>query len=186
MRSLSRYDDEKLVAMLGEDKKSAEAAFRVLYDRHAPMVNAYCRKAVGNKEQAEDIFQEAFVRFFRNVKTDYKLTNVPGYLLTIARNLCLNYKRDKKPDVSLDDIELRGDVIQDYEQRELLELIDLALDLLDFEFKEAFIMREYNELPYKEIAEITGTTLSNAKSRVYRAKKKIKEILNPYLKELTK
>jgi RNA polymerase sigma-70 factor (ECF subfamily) len=57
------------------------------------------------------------------------------------------------------------------------------MELLEFEYKEAFILREYDGLPYNEIAEITGTTITNAKSRVFRAKQKIKEILQPYLQE---
>ncbi|MBI3258157.1 MAG: RNA polymerase sigma factor [Ignavibacteriae bacterium] len=73
---------------------------------------------------------------------------------------------------------------QSYEQKELLDLIARSLELLSFEYREIFILREYDGLSYEEIAEVTGTTVTNAKTRAFRAKQKVKEILQPYLKDL--
>ena len=74
---------------------------------------------------------------------------------------------------------------QNYEQKELLDLITHSLELVDDDFREAFVLREYSGLSYKEIAEVTNITLANAKSRVFRAKQQIKTILKPYLKDLS-
>lgn len=183
MNNLTGYTDEELVALLNEDKSKAEKAFQELYNRYSSMVHAYCMRVLNDQELAEDFFQETFIKFFQHVKSNHQSSNVPGFLITIARNLLLNYKRDKRTLVSLDGIDVRTEKNQNYENRELLELITYAMDLLDFEYREAFVLREYDGLPYNEIAEITGTTLTNAKSRVFRAKQKIKEILQPYLQE---
>ncbi|MDQ1267090.1 MAG: hypothetical protein QG635_2243, partial [Bacteroidota bacterium] len=134
----------------------------------------------------EDIFQETFIKFYQNVKKDYKQTNIPGYLIKIARNLCLNYKRDKRQTVEIEDYDFSNNDNDRYEQKELLGLINMALELLEFDYKEVFILREYDGLPYEEIASICGLSLANAKSRVFRAKQKIKEILAPYLKDVYK
>ncbi len=172
--------------MRSENKKVSEAAFYELYRRYSSIVHAYCLKVVGNYELAEDFFQDVFVKFYQKFDPSSKTVNVPGYLITLARNALLNYKRDKKSSIDIDDISVAAEPELSYEKRELLNLIDAALELLDFEYKEAFVLREYDGLSYKDIAEITGTSLSNAKSRVFRAKQKIKEILAPYLKEFHK
>ncbi len=179
------YSDKELVTLF-QDKEHAEGAFTEIYHRYSSMVHAYCLRILNNQEQAEDIFQETFIRFYQNVNTGYANTNIPGFLIKISRNLCLNYKRDKRPVVSFENFENLIETSNSYEQKELLDLITRSLDLLDDDFRECFVLREYDNLPYKEIAEITGISVSNAKSRVFRARQKIKQILSPYLKDLCK
>lgn len=183
----SSYTDKRLVGMFGEDKALAERAFTELYHRYSSIVHAYCLRVLNNEEQAEDIFQETFINFYKHIKPDYGKINVPGFLIKIARNLCLNYKRDTKPTVTIEGLSIPANSSASViEQKELLELINTSLDLLDFDFRECFVLREYDGLSYKEIAEICNTSVSNAKSRVFRAKKKIKKILAPYLEDLCK
>lgn len=180
-----KYSDAELVNLLREDKKVASAAFKVLYDRYSQLVHSYCLKVLGYDESAEDIFQETFIKFYNNCTKETKNFNIKGYLLTIARNLCLNAKRDQKENVSLDNLDYLYSDNQTYEQKELLDLITRTLDLLDEEHREAFVLREYGGLDYTEIAELCSITVINAKTRVFRAKQKIKTILMPYLKELS-
>jgi len=184
--NFSKYDDKELVVMVANKGKDAEQAFKEIYNRYASDVNAYSLKITGNVQQAEDIFQETFIRFYQKVNYIDEKTNVPGYLITIARNLCLNLKRDKKVMVPIDDYVFAMPENKTYENDELLNLINYALDLLDYEFREAFILKEYNGLKYEELAELIGISVNNAKSRVFRAKKRIREILQPYLKDLCK
>ena len=66
----------------------------------------------------------------------------------------------------------------------MFSLIVQSLQLLDEKQRTAFVLREFEGLPYEEIAKICDTSLSNAKSRVFRAHKKLIEILQPYLKDL--
>jgi RNA polymerase sigma-70 factor (ECF subfamily) len=179
------YSDRELVFLLRHNKKEGEAAFTELYNRYSSQVHAYCYRVLNNPDIAEDIFQETFIRFYQNVQDNHKDLNVPGFLITIARNLCLNYKRDKKIGVPVE--EAKNLFYQDnYEKKELLDLITRALDLLDDEYREVFILKEYAGMQYTEIAEILNISPVNAKTRVFRAKQKIKEILSPYLKDLAK
>ncbi len=177
--------DNELVNLLKSSKKDSEMAFKVLYKRYAPIVNAYCMRVLNNKSDAEDIFQETFTRFYENVRPDHSSNNIIGFLIRIARNLCLNHKRNKREYISIEDYELNNQPNQDYEKKELLELITMALNLIDFEYREAFVLREYNDLSYSEIADICNISEINAKSRVFRAKQKIKNILMPYLKDIS-
>ena len=186
LRNFQVYTDIELIRLLRNDRKKAEPAFTELYQRYSSMVHAYCQKIINQQEAAEDIFQETFIKFYQNVRDNPDNTNVPGYLLKIARNLCLNYKRDKVTTIPIDGMDFLHESDNLYEKKELLELITMSLELLDFDYREAFVLKEYDGLTYEEIAEICSTTVGNAKSRVSRAKQKIKNILAPYLNDLCK
>lgn len=185
-KKYASYSDKELVELLEGNKSQAEESFKTLYDRYSSMVHAYVLRVLSDEDAAEDIFQEVFIKFYQNVKSDAAKTNIPGFLITIARNLCLNYKRDKRNTVAIEDYEhFFSESSHNYEQQELLELITRALDLVDDAYREAFVLREYSGLSYQEIAEICKITEGNAKSRVFRAKQQIKSILKPYLKDLS-
>lgn len=185
-KKYSSYSDYKLVELIeGKKKQESENAFKEIYDRYSSSVHAYCLRVMSNEELAEDIFQEVFIKFYQNVRSKAVKTNIPGFLITIARNLCLNYKRDKRQTVPIDNLEFMFPETQNYEQKELLDLITRSLELIDDDYREAFVLREYSGLSYKDIADVCHISLANAKSRVFRAKKQLKEILKPYLKDLS-
>jgi RNA polymerase sigma-70 factor, ECF subfamily len=181
---VTRSTDDELCRLLRRSKRDSEHAFSELYRRYAPRLHAYCFRILEHKEEAEDVFQETFVRFVKAAREEREMSNVPGYLLRIARNLCLNRKRDHRSLASLDGLDLPATASPMFENEELLSLIGAAVEMLDEEFREAFILREYENLSYEAIAELTGTTVSNAKSRVFRARQKIKKLLEPNIREL--
>jgi RNA polymerase sigma-70 factor (ECF subfamily) len=170
-------------------KREHELAFKELYNRHSPRLYAYTLKMTGDPQQAKDLFQEAFMRLYKTIQETDKplealMTNVPAFLLRIARNLHLNAKRDAKPTIELEDFHVSVSPANDHAQSELLQLISSALELLDHEHREAFVLREYDGMSYAEIAEITGTNEATAKTRAFRAKEKIRKILQPYLDDV--
>jgi RNA polymerase sigma-70 factor (ECF subfamily) len=181
----SALSDNELAKLLKGSQTEAHTAFKELYDRHSPSIHAYCVKIVGDEDQAEDVFQETFIKFYQNIDPNISNLNVFGYLIKIARNLCLNFKRDRKQTVPIDELEYLFKDTQNYEQKELLDLINRSLELLEEEFREAFVLREYSGLDYEQIAHVCNISVANAKSRVFRAKQKIKMILKPYLKDLS-
>lgn len=187
MKALDEYNDSELFEMLKREKKTAEKAFAELYARYSSRVFAYCRRFLGNKEEAQDIFQETFIRFHQSASNDKEMTNVPAYLLKIARNLCLNYKRQEKQDVQFEEYMFAADDVQEVdEKKELLNLLKTAIELLPDDYREIFVLREYDGLTYKEIADVTGDKLVNVKVKIHRAKQKLKDILAPYMDEMKK
>jgi len=176
--------DRDLVALIIDRGKRAEPAFKEIYKRYAANVNAYCQKVMGIEEEAEDIFQEVFVKFYESIRLTDNL-NVMGFLIRIARNMCLNRKRvSARSQLIESDTEIGGTLGPGYEKKELLDLIDGALCEIGHDLREAFILREYNGFTYNEVARITDCSLANAKSRVHRAKKRIKEKLRPYVVDI--
>ena len=113
------------------------------------------------------------------------VSNILAYLLTSARNVFLNTRRNKVFWSPFDD-EVIASHAPLYERSELLNMISSALELLDLPYREAFVLRFYQGLSYKEISEITGDSVSSLKVRVMRAKDQVKGILAPYISDLTR
>ena len=185
-KNYSKYNDSELIVLLKGDKPESDLAFAEIYDRYGLKVNAYIRTILGDKETSEDLFQETFIRFYQNVKTDYSQGSIIGFLIRIARNLCLNAKRDRKPAISIDKIELPTFDTFAIENREFAELIAMALDVLDNEFREPIVLRFFDDLPYDEISKILNITSARARYLVFTGKQKLKEYLNPYFEEINK
>lgn len=182
----SQYNDDELLGLLRTRKPDADLAFTEIYKRYAQRVKAYCSVTLNDDDLAADIFQETFIRFYGKAREEeMDVMNIPGLLITTARNLCLNAKRDKKNTVPIDELAGYFEAENNsYEKSELWGLITMALDLMDEKYKEVFILRELDNFSIKEIADITGETVACAKSRVFRAHMKLMEILEPYLSDL--
>lgn len=176
--------DAELFSCLNGEKEVAEAAFSELYARYSGRVYAYCLRFLGNRDEAQDVYQETFIRFYECARQDREMTNVPGFLLKIARNLCLNTRRNKKRTVEFEDYQYLVPP-KSAENSEFLQLITTALDMIPDDYREVFILREYEGLSYAEIAEVVDSSLSNVKVRIFRAKQKIRDILAPYIREFS-
>lgn len=181
----SNYSDAELGEMLTGKKEVAERAFAELYSRYSRKVYAYCLKILGNKEDAGDVFQDTFVRFYNSASQRVINGNIGGYIITISRNLCLNYKRDRKPMESFEEYmgSPQNELLEEQDSKEQLELIQSALNKLPIEYRDAFVLRQYQGYSYQEISDMTGESSSTVKNRVWRAKEKIKSLLAPYLKD---
>ena len=183
-RNFEQYNDIELYNMLKSEKKLAEAAFAELYNRYSARIYAYCRRFLGNREDALDVYQETFENFLESAKQNKVMTNVPAYLIKIARNLCVNVRRKDKKSVSFEDYMVPEG--NETDENELINLVKTAIDLLPEEYRDMFILREYDGLSYTEISEVTGNPMTTVKIRLYRAKMKIREILSPYLNDVLK
>jgi len=176
--------DLELYARLSHEDAAAQTALSILYRRYSQRIYTYCRKIIGESTTAEDLLQETFVKLLESGRQQRAIENFPAYLMTIARNLCLSHRaRSKRQFVEVEDFHLASRDVP-YEQRELLQLIQASLELLPEDYREAFVLREYNGLSYNEIAEVIGESLDVVKVRIFRAKKKLRDILAPYLADL--
>lgn len=176
--------DLELYGKFAGSDVAAQQALTILYRRYSQRIYTYCRKITGDIHTAEDLLQETFVKLFEAGRQGRQIDNFPAYLMTIARNLCLSHRaRARRQYVPVEDFHL---TVRDvpYEQKELLQLIQTALELLPEDYREAFVLREYNGLTYNEIADIIGESLDVVKVRIFRAKKRLRDILAPYLEDL--
>ncbi len=160
-------------------KKGDEQAFVELYERYNRRIFGYCIKMLNSREQAEDIFQEIFIRVARK-RHHFKQGNFAAWLFAIARNLCLNAIRDSNSHSSLEDIQDALQAPGDSMYNENSELLQMAISELPTDLRETLVLRVYDGFSYNEISEITDTKLATVKVRLFRAKQKLHEILAPY------
>jgi len=185
---LTAFSDVELLTAF--QTEANEAAFAELYRRHKPDIYTYClRMMAGDRDRASDIFQEVFIKAFEKAEQFRSGTNVVGWLYMIARNQCLNFIRNERPCEHLDDHSSLESFDRslapeyDEEQHSLRRKLEQALAALPVEFREPFILREFDGFTYREIADMTGTTLGMTKVRIYRAKQRMRELLAPQLAE---
>ncbi|MBI5326432.1 MAG: RNA polymerase sigma factor [Ignavibacteriae bacterium] len=184
-KELENLSDAELFKLMSAGEARTVKAFEEIYTRYSPRVYAYCRRYLGNREEAEDVFQETFIRFYNSRQSIREMTNLGAFLLKIARNQCINLLREIKRNSKFDEeIYIKHDDRD--ENDELLNLIKMAIELLPDEYKEIFIMREYNGLKYNDIADITGLSINTVKIKIFRARERIRHILQPYLSEMSK
>lgn len=190
-KNIVEYSDAELYKMLFEEKSTSERAFKEIYARYSKRVLSYCRHFLKTEEDAEDAFQEAFVKFYASKTADREMKNLPGYLIIIARNICYNHIRDRniifmeydeyldeQSKFKVDNLELVLD------NKLITECIDEAIGTLSDPLREVFILREYEGLSYNDIVEITNDSLDVVRTRLHRAKKQVREILEVKLREL--
>lgn len=179
------YKDMDDFRLWKEFRESAQyqEVFAHIYDRHSTVVYSYCLKILDSAEAAQDILQDVFTKLFEKRQTYQEMTNLQGFLIRIARNYCLNAKAKNIERTDIEDV-----VIPHYDspyyKKQLQEILDIAIQELRDEYKEPLILKEYMNMSYKEIAEVLDTSLAKVRVRIFRAKKKLKEKLSPYLKEL--
>lgn len=166
--------------------KSGDArAFATLVQRHRGPVYNFILRYVGHRQRAEDVLQETWLKVVRNSSEWQPKARFTTWVYTIARNLCVDSARKesfRKTD-SLDapasadegDGRSKGELVADEQGAapdraafnvRLRPMLEKALEGLPAEQKEVFLLREYQGIGFKEIAEVTGVNENTVKSRM--------------------
>ncbi len=176
------YSDQVLVA---QSKKGDQIAFRQLVERHQQRVRKTVIGMLGQQPESEDVAQEVFIRLYKalsDFKGDAKLET---YLTRIAINLSLNelkrrqkhqkrflfFQREDK-DLQIEDIHANPGNF------DTKELIQIALQKLEPEFRSVIVLRLIEGYSVKEAAEILELPQGTIASRLARAQKKLKTVLS--------
>jgi RNA polymerase sigma-70 factor (ECF subfamily) len=183
--NLKNYEDIELLEMLRGKIKLRDEAFKEIYSRYSKLIHGFIFSYIKDSDIVEDIFQDIFIKFF-DYAQKYDIKNIQSFLIVSSKNLCINHLRNKKHNIEINDDILSTDDLDRIEKNELIDLILTTLDLLDSDYKQCFMMREFEGLSYAEIGKLLGITADNAKVRNLRAKRKVIELLQPYLKDLSK
>ncbi len=178
-------DDELYRLLVSGSERERNDAFDELYRRHSGRVYVYCARILGDQASARDACQEVFIAFWRSVSSERVMTNLRGYLLRIARNICLLMKRN---DSYIPTTEFEENLVEtenplgeaSIEQNELAEILAMALELLPEHYRQAVVLQCYDGLTYQEIADVLGVPLSTARNWIVRAKAHLRTILEPY------
>ena len=169
-------------------------AFERLYKLHSRRVYGVCLRMAGNPADAEDLTQEAFLQLFRKIHTFRGESKFSTWLHRLAVNVVLMRLRKKRyPEVSLDAtvepgeedsrplIELGG---PDLRLSGVLDHVNLskAIEQLPDGYKEMFILHDVEGYEHNEIAEILGCSIGNSKSQSFKARLRLRELLQEVLR----
>ena len=172
--------DEDLVFKIVETNNTH--LFAVLYDRFSKVVYNKCYGFSKNKEEAEDLTHDVFIRLFVKLKTFKGNSKFSTWLYSFTYNFCVNYvqrnafKKKEKVTVVTDNIK-EDDVSQEIEDATLFELksekLAKALALIDPADKMILLMKYQDDMSIREIQEVLEVGESAVKMRIKRAKQKV-------------
>lgn len=170
-----------------------EGAWEDLVKTHTRRVYSICYRFVGKDSEAQDLTQEVFLRLFRTLKSFRAGEgSFTVWLSRMTRNLLIdNYRRTRQERIT-DSIEEQLPMLEEravgagsradglLAGREASEMLQAALQRLSPELRETVILRDLEELEYKEIAETLGVPEGTVKSRLNRGRAELARILRKY------
>jgi RNA polymerase sigma factor (sigma-70 family) len=187
---LSGQQQMSVTVVQNEDERTA---FDEVFLPHLPEAYRLAQWLTGSAADAEDIVQESALRAFRGIKT-FGAVNARAWSLTIVRNTAFSWLAKNRPRavVSASDLSPleqqaleregpRGERIETPEEAVLLkanaELVQKALAQLPAQFREVIVLRELNEMNYRDIAEITNVPIGTVMSRLSRGRQLLMALL---------
>lgn len=161
-------------------KQGDEDAFDLFIHKYYKDILSYCNYHCIDKEYAEDLAQETFIRFFTKLSLYHHKGKIKNYLYTIANHLCIDYMKKVK-EIPIEEEKLAETIETEVQKRDiLLNRIDIesALQKLPVELREVVVLYYFEELKIKEIAETLRVTVPLAKYRLRQAKLQLKKFLS--------
>ncbi|HXY29562.1 MAG TPA: sigma-70 family RNA polymerase sigma factor [Gemmatimonadaceae bacterium] len=190
----SQEDAELVSAFLGGN----ERAFQELVERYQTRLLNFIYRTIGDRERAEDLVQEVFIRVYRHLHRFDRSKKFSTWIYTIASNLAKNelrnrsrnplvffqtirknWQEEERP-LQFEDVSSRPDDM--YRKRHLRALVEDAVSQLPAHHRQVFVLRELEGKSYEEIADITGCNLGTVKSRLNRARNSFATIIEPGLR----
>ena len=186
--------DERTDAELLEAARSGKGeALEVLLERHEARLYRFARRLCRHREDAEDVLQESLLAAARGLPGFRGASSIGTWLYTIARSFCIKKRRRSvfaPAEVSLDSeasVAARGLADPGRRPDEALEAsrleaaLERAIAALDRPYREVLLLRDVEGLPSAEVARVTGLSVPAVKTRLHRARGRLREALAPLL-----
>ena len=176
MIHLKKMTDEELVVAYGGGNNSA---FDILINRHKSNIYSYIYFIVRDREMAEDIFQETFIKAIVTIKQGRYTENgkFRAWINRIAHNLIIDNYRQERNEQTISNDECEVDLFNNSKlsdgtiedmiiKDQILADVKKLINYLPDNQKEVLLLRYYQDLSFKEIAEITGVSINTALGRM--------------------
>ena len=192
VRDLTDLSDQELMWLLRKDNMEA---FQALARRYEKKLLNFLFRFVNNREQAEDLAQQTLLKVFRNRLTFKNTGKFSTWMYTIAANLARDYLRKYRNYrfISLDEpVGENSNIIDFYrepdektlsslEAKEMSEVVRMAIDHLPQPQRMAILLSHFERMNYEDIAQVLNCSRGTVKSRIFRAKARLKELLTNYV-----
>ncbi len=165
--------------------------FEQIVDKYSQRLYYAIRRIVRSHDDADDVLQNTFVRVWENLENFRSESALYTWLYRIAVNEALGYLRSQRNHTevqSLDVTQLNNLYDNDsyFDGDAAQKALGMAIDSLPPKQRAVFNMRYFDEMPYSQIAEITGTSVGGLKASYHHAEKKVEELLNLYIQNVSK
>lgn len=189
MKDLEKLSDDELAE--ASRIEGGERAFGIIYNRYFDRIYGYLKNRVKSKEESKDLTNDTFYNAYRALKKgQYKQDCFSAWLITIAKNTSINHNRNKMSHIEksnewgyFKNLNIQSEEIK-HINKDRNRLIMEELEKLSDVTKEALILYEFDELPYKEIADKLNIKIGTVKSRIHIARGKMKSKLMSKYPEL--
>lgn len=183
--------DQFIIEKIKQVKKGDQSAFAEVVSFYQNKIFQHCYRMLGNKHEAEDIAQEAFIRAYINIDSFDDKRKFSTWLYRIATNLTIDRIRKRKPDYYLD-AEVKGteglDMYsqlasterlpgEEVESRELQRYIHHEISQLPAKYRSIIMLRYLEEFSLQEISEILDIPLGTVKTRIHRGREALRKRL---------
>ncbi len=177
MRKDRDLSERELLELVKKGNREAYQEIVICYMKRAYYI---ALSFVHNHQDALDISQEAFVKAFRKIKSFSTQKPFFPWFYKLMKNLCLDHlkRRSRAKEIPLEGIQV---LAQEREDRDMKEVLWRGIESLPFEHREVIILRYFQQLSYREIAEMTEKPVGTVMSSLYYAKKKLKKTIGKFL-----
>ena len=162
-------------------------AFGEVVARYQQSVFNVCYRMLGERMEAEDLAQETFIRAYKRLETFEVERPFGPWIRRVAANVCLNHIQRRRPESYEFDEERDRSPAADRQEPETYlqgaqnaEEVRQAIVALPAHYRAVIELRHYQEMSYSEISEVLELPLSDVKSHLYRARKKLARLLSVY------
>ncbi|HEV7472920.1 MAG TPA: sigma-70 family RNA polymerase sigma factor [Pyrinomonadaceae bacterium] len=177
--------------LIRRSRAGDQEAFRLIFERYARPVLSFIYDLVGQRDLADELTQETFVRAYKSLNSVRDDTKLASWLFGIGRNVAreairARYRENQnvsKIDFADEQLESRTPVspAQDLLHKELNSAMQNALALLDEDHRVVFVLKVFRQCSYREIVDVTGFTLAKVKTDLHRARLEVRRRLGPFL-----
>lgn len=161
-----------------------EAAFNDIVKKYQKKIYWHARRMTGNHLDADEIVQEVLIAIYNNLNKFRFQSSLYTWIYRITSTRTLNFLNRNKikrfigiEESNADDIKSNEDIIKDIEQKEKYNELEKKLQKLPAKQREIFIMRNFDDMSYKEISEITGKSEGGLKANYFHAVNKLMELM---------
>jgi len=191
----NNYLSDPDVLLMVEFQRGNKASFETLMRKYYARILNFIYRFVGNREIAEDLTQEVFLRVYKSSGRYYPQAKFQTWIFTIAKNVSLNEVRRKRKTISIDqeygqdgehkkfqlpDNKILGPDKEMIKQEKVVE-VRKAINSLPANQRTAVILRRYEDFSYSDIAKTLGCSVEAVKSLLSRAKEALKNRLKKYV-----
>ena len=186
-RQISLTTDKDIIKEIKHDRLTA---FKTILNDYEFRLFQLVNSLICHYQDAEDVTQEVFIKVYQNLHTFDGRSSLYHWISRIARNQCLNYLNRKSlirfmsmewffsvKNIDFQDHSSLSQLVENAEQKEQMKLFYTALKKLPYKHREILVLSEIQDMAYKDISVFLQISEGTVKSRLSRAKKRLKEVL---------